>query len=372
VPAYDGLRFLLLLGVLEYHYLLYKIDIKYFWWMTYALCCFFVLSGFLITGLLLRAESLPLGQALWDFYVRRGLRVFPAYYVVVLAAYAFLHIPYLEWQLSYLFNVKYFALSLDRSSVEFGKLHSGWQSNGIHLWSMGVEEQFYLLYPPLLLLSGRRWRTTLLVVGIAGCVGIRLWLSSRYPESFYGLLLPVQGEYVLWGCLLAWLDHQGRTAWARYPSALYGALLGFLALLASEPDLQRYLEAQMHPPPIRQTLYAITLAVFILALRHHRGSWVSRVLAFRPLASLGKISYGAYLVHLFLNPAVDRLIEKFPVLAVFPAAPRAVIGPVLSLAVAALMWVTFEERLNRAKDRWTAPQLSHPAQGAKRREEESA
>lgn len=355
VPAYDGLRFFLLLGVLEYHYLLYKIDIRYFWWTTYALCCFFALSGFLITGLLLRVEARPLGQALRDFYLRRGLRVFPAYYAVLLVACAFLPVAYVGWQLVYLFNVKYFLLSLDYRSVEFGALQSGWQTNGIHLWSMGVEEQFYLLYPPLLLLCPRRWRTLALSLGIAGCVAVRLWLSAREPQSFYGAILPVPGEYLLWGCLLAWLDHQGLTAWARSPATLYGPLLGFTALVLSEPQLERYLKAQMHPPPVRQTFYAIVLAVFVLALRHHPQAALSRFLGLKLFTSLGKISYGAYLVHLFLNPVVDAILASFPWLAVFPAAPRAVLGPFVSLGVAGLMWISFEARLNRAKDRWTAP-----------------
>lgn len=353
VPAYDGLRFFLLMGVLEYHYLLYKVDIRYFWWTTYALCCFFALSGFLITGLLLRAETQPLGLALRDFYLRRGLRVFPAYYAVLLTACTFLPVAYVGWQLTYLFNVKYFLLSLDYGSVEFGALQSGWQTNGIHLWSMGVEEQFYLLYPPILLLCPRRWRSAMLATGLACCVAVRAWLCARDPQVFYGAILPVPGEYLLWGCLLAWLDHQGRAGWARCPAALYGPMLGFVALVLSEPNVERYLKAQMHPPPVRQTFYAIVLALFVLALRHQPRAVPSRVLALKPFTSLGKISYGTYLVHLFLNPVVDSLLAAFPVLAVFPSAPRAVLGPLVSLGVAALMWVSFEERLNRAKNRWT-------------------
>ena len=352
VPAYDGLRFVLLLGVLEYHYFLHHLGIEKFWFLTYCLCCFFVLSGFLITHLLLRGEAAS-GRLL-DFYVRRGLRVFPAYFVVLLVAALCLKVPYLIWQASYLLNIKIFLLSLQPGMAEFNTYLAGWQTNGVHLWSMGVEEQFYLLYPPLLLLTPRRRRGWMLGLGLVFCIGCRVWLTLSYPESAYGALPFVPGEYLLWGCLLAWLDFSGLATWLRSPAVFRGGLAGLVLLFALDHDVQRYLYAQWHPP-LHQTVYAVLLAVLVLGLRHHPRSWVTRALSWGPIVRLGKISYGCYLVHLFLNPLVDGLLVRFPFLAVFPETPRAVLGPVLSLAVAGLMWVTFEERLNRAKDR-LAPQ----------------
>lgn len=355
VPAYDGLRFVLLLGVLEYHYFLHHVKIEKFWFLTYSLCCFFVLSGFLITHLLLRGESASgaRGRHLVDFYIRRGLRVFPAYFVVLLVAAALLTVPYLGWQLTYLLNIKLFWLSLAPSSGEFFTYMAGWQSNGVHLWSMGVEEQFYLLYPPLLLFTPPAWRGRMLALGLTVCLASRLWLARTYPESCYGALLPVPGEYLLWGCLLAWLDFSGRARWLRSGPVFHLGLLALLLLFWLDPDVQRYEYAQWRPPA-HQTVYAVLLAIVVLGLRHQPGSWFTRALSWRPLVRLGKISYGSYLVHLFLNPMVDRILAAVPALAVFPETPRAVVGPVLSVAVAGLMWVTFEERANRAKD-WLAP-----------------
>lgn len=357
VPAYDGLRFFLLLGVLQFHYLYRRADISHFWFLSYALCCFFVLSGFLITHLLLsseRKQKASRGQLLLDFYIRRGLRVFPAYYAVLVTAALTLGVPYLAWQLSYLFNVKLFLLSLEPLQAELNRYMASWETNGAHLWSMGVEEQFYLLYPPLLLLTPRAWRTLALSLGILVCISIRVWLTLRYPLSFYGTLLPVPGEYVLWGCLMAWLEVRGRAAWLTGRAAFWSAGAGLLALFALDSDVQRYLYAQWKPP-LHQTLYAVLLAVWVLGLKHQDRSWISRLLSWGPVTRLGKISYGTYLVHLFLNPSLDRLLLAFPALAVFPLAPRALAGPLLSLAVAGLMWVTFEARANQAKDRW-APQ----------------
>ncbi|MBN9416144.1 MAG: acyltransferase [Candidatus Eremiobacteraeota bacterium] len=343
VPAYDGLRFVLLLGVLEYHYCLHRLPIERFWFLTYALCCFFVLSGFLITHLLLRSEAAggPSGRKLMDFYIRRGLRVFPAYYVVLLVSACFLSVPYLGWQLTYLLNFKLFWLSL-QPSAEFLGYMAGWRGNGVHLWSMAVEEQFYLLYPLLLWCSPRGWRGWLLGLGLALCIGCRLWLMRAFPDSCYGALTPVPGEYLLWGCWLAWLDFSERAGWLRGRVAFYGAFLVLLLLFGLDPDVQRYEYAQWRPPA-HQTLYALALGLVVLGLRHHPRSWLTRALSWGPLVRLGKISYGTYLVHLFLSGPVERL-----------PLPPALGGPLLSLAVAGLMWVTFEERANRAKD-WLAP-----------------
>ncbi len=348
VPAYDGLRFVLLLGVLEYHYFLHHLEIEKFWFLTYCLCCFFVLSGFLITHLLLRAEAAS-GRLL-DFYVRRGLRVFPAYFFVLLVAAAFLGVPYLGWQLSYLLNLKIFFMSLQPGLVEFNIYLADWQTNGVHLWSMGVEEQFYLLYPPLLLWTPARRRGLMLGLGLVFCIAVRVWLTLRLPESAYGALPFVPGEYLLWGCLLAWLDFSGWAGWLSGPAVFRLGLSGLVLLFGLDGDVQRYLYAQWHPP-LHQTVYALLLAIVVLGLRHNPRAWVTRALSWGPIVRMGKISYGCYLVHLFLNPLVDALLRRFPFLAVFPETPRAVLGPVLSLAVAGLMWVTFEARLNRAKDR---------------------
>lgn len=345
VPAYDGLRFFLLLGVLEFHYLHQRLPIERFWFLSHSLSCFFVLSGFLISHLLLSSEEAPhasLGQRLRDFYVRRGLRILPAYFFVLAVAALSVGVPYLAWQVSYLLNIKLFLLSLEPAQIELNRYLLQWESNGAHLWSMGVEEQFYLLYPPALYLTPRRWRTAGLLLGIGLCIAIRCWLIATLPHSHYGNLLPVPGEYVLWGCLMAWLEVQGKASWLSSRPVFWGSGLALLALFWLDPDVGRYQYAQWRPP-LHQTVYAVLLAIWVLALKHQGHSWVVRCLSYKPFTQLGKISYGAYLVHLYMNPLADSL---------FPQLPRAVSGPILSLAAAGLMWVTFEERANRAKDRW--------------------
>ncbi|MFN8609434.1 MAG: acyltransferase [Vulcanimicrobiota bacterium] len=335
VAAFDGLRLVLLLAVLEFHYCVHSVPIRFIWFLSYALPCFFVLSGFLITRLLLQDGNLK------HFYFRRALRIFPAYYAVVLTAWAVYHIPYLGWHLTYLFNLKLFAASAAPPTAEVAAFMAHWDTNGLHLWSMGVEEQFYLLYPLFFLACPAAWRSLLLALGLAGSITFRFWISARFPQADYGALLPVAGEYILWGCLAAQLDRRPR-AWLRSRWLGPLSLLGLLLLMLSETGLERYWLGQMTPPP-RQSLYALCLTGFILWLAHHPLGWLS----WKPLTRLGKISYGTYLVHPFLNPLVDSILQICPWLAPSASAPRALLGPCLSLLVAGLLWVSFEGRLNR-------------------------
>src|SRR6187402_354046 len=123
--------------------------------MGVRLC--FVISGFLITGILLSWRNQPLGLALKTFYRRRALRIFPLFYFVLAAA-AVLNIgpvrDTLVWHVSYLSNFYFY-------------LRGDWHGSVSHLWSLAVEEQFYLVWPWLLLCAPARWLRPAIVAMIA-------------------------------------------------------------------------------------------------------------------------------------------------------------------------------------------------------------
>lgn len=349
-PAYDGLRCVGLLVVLEAHYLVERVAIEKIWFMSFAVPTFFVLSGFLISHILFRYQGTSPAQALKVFYIRRALRILPAFYAVLLVATLAGGVPYLGWQAAYLINFKMFSLSaLDpaafRDFMAFGDL------NGEHLWTVAVEEQFYLLFPLFVFFTAPRWRTGLLAGGIVLSIALRLWFLSQQPRTCYGVLTPVAGEFILWGCLLAWMDHRNKLRLLRTPEAMYSSLALLGLLFYVESDVARYIWGQWRPAA-NQTLFAVPLAVFVMALKYSPQSWLARALSWKPARWIGKISYSGYLVHLFLNPVVDALLEAWPPLVVFPTCPRAVLGPIITIAVAALMWVSFEGPLNRLKVRW--------------------
>ncbi len=152
-------------------------------WGQLGVWLFFVLSGFLITGILLRAkEGVERsrsagagnggGDTLWgatkNFYARRFLRILPIYYLALFATIFLLHIPDMRhlfwWHLTYTTNIRV------AFSDSLGKFPD---QGGIHFWTLAVEEQFYLLWPALILLVPRRHLVKTIFITLAGGVAFR-------------------------------------------------------------------------------------------------------------------------------------------------------------------------------------------------------
>lgn len=343
-PAYVGLRCVLLLAVLQGHYWSEVVGGANLHPLTFAVPCFFVLSGYLISHTLFRYEDRPWKEAARAFYLRRALRILPPFYLVLLVAHLTHGVPFLAWQATYLMNIKVFLLSALEPQRFFSFFLSR-KAEAIHFWSVDVEEQFYLVYPLFVAATHRRGRTAGLLAAIVLAVLCRGFLYRHWNHSLYGGLPVVAGEYIVWGCLFAWMDYRGKLLWLRSRWAMYLSLTAFGLLSFSDRSYGNWVQWK---PSDLATVYAILLAVFILSLRYSAGSLLARALSLRPLAWVGKLSYGAYLVHGFLNPVVDGIVNRWPALAVFPQCPRAVVGPVVTLLVAAALWYGFE----RPIDRW--------------------
>lgn len=292
----DGIRFVLFLMVFTTHYHPMPLKVGYF---GYALPVFFVMSGFLITNVLLSANDPTLGGKLKTFYARRILRICPAYFVVVLLLIGLGALTYPLSYLFYLINVKLFALSVSWPLAQFHHWFlEAWRSESLHLWSLSVEEQFYILYPLALYLTPVRYRTAMLFAVLILSIASRFWFMAHYPKSFYGTLLPVCTEYFAWGCLFAWLESRNRLK-ALSPSWTLGLSTGVtLILIAAEHRLGHSGFLQFTTSHY-QTPIALSMGFFIWGLwsiddRH----WVTRVLSFKPLVYFGAMSYTLYLVHL--------------------------------------------------------------------------
>lgn len=175
MPQLDGLRAVAVTAVMFHHF-----DIVH-GAASYGVHLFFVLSGFLITGILVRSKAAidsgleSVKHALRRFYVRRTLRIFPLYYAVVLigiAVNAESAREYAPWLLTYMINLKMAA--------------QGWYiANFAHLWSLAVEEQFYLVWPFLVLIVRRRWLVwvAILMTAIGPLYRLYLAISWEYLAS---------------------------------------------------------------------------------------------------------------------------------------------------------------------------------------------
>jgi len=302
--ALDGLRAFAVGAVLVNHYVPEDLWFQFLPWGSLGVQLFFVLSGFLITGILLDmrpgGEPAPLRHALSIFYMRRFLRIFPPYYallfVYMIAKVSFPHGAAWACPL-YLFN--FLALFFQEP---FPYLD--------HLWTLCIEEQFYLVWPLVVLAVPRRWLIPLAALLAVSAPVFRLILEVQdLPYTAIRNLPLSQFDALAGGALLAmarWNKNSsaGLAVWKKWRFMFaVGGLLFYLASL------------KWPIAPAQQMLAATGSAVFMAALvdwAAHGGNGIARtILSFQPLVYLGKISYGLYLyqfVSLFLLYKLQHLI----------------------------------------------------------------
>jgi peptidoglycan/LPS O-acetylase OafA/YrhL len=331
---------------------------------------FFVLSGFLITGILLRARAeaeergVPVGSVLGAFYVRRSLRIFPVYYVVVLLATA-LSLPGLRetfWP-----NVTY-----------TNNLYLAWRGEHVpgavnHLWTLAVEEQFYLIWPFVVLWLPARYLVPVLLAMVAIGPASRAVLASFEPGDDVAskVLTCCCLDSLGLGALLAASGVGRPSSVAHLPQRTTGyasptrlALWLGLALMALALTLSITQQAVV----VRRTIKALAFSLVSLwlvaqAVRGFRGP-VGALLASRPLVYLGSISYGLYLIHVFVPPLLALLAESVGLPFAFkdysPAVRFAVMfGGTLPLAM--LSWHFLEKPLNDLKRHFPYVRRTAPA-----------
>lgn len=327
VAALDGVRGLAILLVLFFHTTVLASPIlgsgpldRGIWQAATAgwagVDLFFVLSGYLITGILLDTRGRR--GYFKSFYARRVLRIFPLYYaflVVVLlllprlAPSAVHSIARLQgrqvWFWTYLTNIGM-------------ALHPGFTTLG-HLWSLAVEEQFYLLWPTMVLLATPKTLLRLTVGMLLAAPVIRVGLLDLgfRPEVAF-LLTPARMDSLAAGALVAILQRD-TTRWAGLErharSLLVWAGLALAAIIAVQGTLEEF-------DPIVQTAGFSLLAIWfgalvVVVLRAQPTTWFRKVLSWSPLRYIGLRSYGLYVIHPIMLVAVTRsgLIRRLPALA---------------------------------------------------------
>ncbi|MDR4485565.1 MAG: acyltransferase family protein [Nitrospirales bacterium] len=294
-PEINGLRAIAVLWVVLYHAQLHIAGIDLFQGGFLGVDIFFVISGYLITGILLREMACNC-FTFTDFYERRVRRIIPALLTVMGISIPFAWI----WMLPKQFQE--YAESI-LASLLFGSNIFFWNSDSyhaevsalkpfLHTWSLSVEEQYYVLFPIVLFLAWKFLRPTigiLMGLGLLTSLLLANWGSQRHPvAAFY--LLPTRGWELFAGAWLANLEFKnGR----RIPSALHDYLPGVGLALVLYSLL--FLNAQVKHPSFWTVLPVA--GTMLLIWSAGKRDIVSSLLASKPLVAIGVISYSLYLWH---------------------------------------------------------------------------
>jgi peptidoglycan/LPS O-acetylase OafA/YrhL len=310
-PALDGLRAVAVIAVVLYHA-----------WPAVApggfigVDLFFVLSGFLITTILLEEHARTGTIHLPSFYARRALRLLPALAVLLVASAAIASAvapqTAAQVRLGVLASVLYFADFLKASGAPLSILG--------HTWSLAIEEQFYLVWPVALWLLLRRWdRRRALAVCLAGLVvvpllRVALWSAGASADRIY-FAPDTRADSLLAGCALAVACQLGLLDRVPAMAARTAALIAPLGLAA----LVAFGAIDSGVTVTIGFTVTAALAASVIALTVVRPLTLPvRLLSLPPLVGVGRISYGVYLWH-------------YPLVLLLAAALHTVPGPLVAL-----------------------------------------
>jgi peptidoglycan/LPS O-acetylase OafA/YrhL len=287
MPALDGLRALSVAMVFTVHALP---QLRFPGGLGVDI--FFVISGFLITRILLKEYRRDGRIDLRAFYLKRALRLYPALLLVCAAFLAFFVVLRHAMPVALL---KVSAIALTYVSNIWMTVTGDYIGHLSHTWSLATEEQFYLVWP-LLLLGLLRFRNPALIVAVLAVAGLAAWALFGADQP-YNPLLKAGGLLV--GCLVAFLVE--RRPW-QHAGLAYAAVGVFVACLWAD-------SAGIITRGLSLPIVSVTIPFVILHLAFGAGPLV-RLLSSRPLVHLGVLSYGLYLWHYVVLSALGMMGYK--------------------------------------------------------------
>jgi peptidoglycan/LPS O-acetylase OafA/YrhL len=302
IPSLDGLRALSILLVLLGH-----ITHGVGWWRplgtmaTFGVRVFFVISGYLITSLLLKETNKTGTVSLRAFYLRRTLRIFPPFY-------AFVGVVALAAAFGWLRLERYDLIAALTYTTNYHQ-ERGWNLG--HAWSLSVEEQFYLLWPFLMKYLGARRAARVAVGAVLICPLLRLALLMFAP-SFrpgIGMTFPTVADQIATGCLLACYRPRLEAA-PRLVAFLRRSVFWFVPALAV---LAAFGPSAKLDCLVWQSVSNVGIALLIWRVVSYPADRVGQVLNARPIVFVGVLSYSLYLWQQpFFNPAATFAVARFP------------------------------------------------------------
>lgn len=266
---------------------------------------FFVLSGYLITTLIVSEHQATGSVSLRAFYLRRLLRLMPPLLLVVAAAALLSRLSAIDGGFSRggLLSVMFYGANYYFIANDFHGVPAGL---GV-MWSLAVEEHFYLLYPPLAiaLLRAARPRLTALVLMLlcAAILARRCWLaSSGYSEAYLNMATDSRADAILVGCFMGLL----RNPWPLEARAVRHRDWLLATACIAVLLLSLVLRDGFFRATFRYTVQSLAIAPLIYLAVVHAGHAACRWLNSRPMVYLGSISYSVYLCHQMIQYLVTR------------------------------------------------------------------
>jgi peptidoglycan/LPS O-acetylase OafA/YrhL len=354
----DGLRFVAVALVLVDHWLAEVNTIPF---GPLGVTLFFVLSGFLITRILLVSKEKNqhtkggLANYLKKFYIRRTLRIFPIYYLTIAVLYI-LNVPpvrdTLGWCLLYATNI-YIAVN------------QHWMGVIDHFWSLAVEEQFYIFFPFVIFFIPRRWLVSFLIAMSILSVLLRFYFYyAGYEWMVNYVSMPTSLDSFGLGGLMAWMQLSRPELFARvfrHSIWIWLGMLGWGLVVywsKTEPEIHNVAN------DVIDRLVSSILCFFLIGKAVLGFDGFMKWFLENPVSNyLGKISYGLYVYHNFIynhyhtqagHPTM-RLLHKFqswlPGIAHTLTFQMAFFF-VLTAGLAALSWHMIENPINSLKDRY--------------------
>lgn len=303
---------------------------------------FFVLSGFLITSLLLRdLKKISMhsdnrkARLIKRFYIRRFLRLTPIYYATLLLA-ALINFPEIRgtliWHITYMSNIDFALNDTVRGHIA-------------HLWSLSVEEQFYFLWPfPMLFLTTNN--AVKLIIFLIPIVWLYRCLFPIFVSSEIAMwvLLPYSMDALLIGALVAILfsNHNLRATNSKF--LLLTVISAFYWLVEKGGAIPNFLQSL----GIGLTSISVVFAWIIVFACDTENDYFDIILMNPMLLHIGKISYAIYLFHLFIWGGVIKILQWF---GFYQLGIAVALATSMTVLLATLSWTYFEQPIIKWRDR---------------------
>jgi peptidoglycan/LPS O-acetylase OafA/YrhL len=309
IPALDAIRATAVMLVIVYHF-----DVPYVNGAV-GVEMFFVLSGFLITWVMLRERDRTGGISLTGFYWRRTLRIFPAFYAYLAFAVTIeivrgRSVPLTEFYSAAFYLQNYFA-AIAHPPASFVS----------HTWSLAIEEQFYLIWPVVFAMAALSRR---LVPALLMCIPL-IWVyraglhASGVGQAYIYHAFDARLDHLMIGCLAALALHRQLWGemWRRLCANAYVPLITILLLAASSlMDLRSTSYRNVLGFTVEPILMAVLLVQLVMFHGHRLWRWVNAA----PVRFVGRLSYSLYLYQQITLSVPDRWFGPEPTLIKFIAA----------------------------------------------------